>query len=68
MTMDHFSEYKAIQNEINAALETYFTADCPQKELLDAIQKENKENLDAYTPYVEQLCDSICSQYGISIY
>ena len=27
MTMDHFSEYKAIQNEINAALETYFTAD-----------------------------------------
>ena len=32
MTMDHFSEYKAIQNEINAALETYFTADCPQKD------------------------------------
>ena len=31
-------------------------------------KKENKENLDAYTPYVEQLCDSICSQYGISIY
>ena len=31
ITMDHFSEYKAIQNEINAALETYFTADCPQK-------------------------------------
>ena len=38
MTMDHFSEYKAIQNEINAALETYFTADCPQKELLDAMR------------------------------
>lgn len=36
--MDHFSEYKAIQNEINAALETYFTADCPQKELLDAMR------------------------------
>lgn len=38
MTMDHFSEYKAIQNEINAALETYFTADCAQKELLDAMR------------------------------
>ena len=38
MTMDHFSEYKAIQNEINAELETYFTADCPQKELLDAMR------------------------------
>ena len=38
MTMDHFSEYKAIQNEINAALETYFTADCPQNELLDAMR------------------------------
>ena len=38
MTMDHFSEYKAIQKEINAALETYFTADCPQKELLDAMR------------------------------
>lgn len=38
MTMDHFSEYKAIQNKINAALETYFTADCPQKELLDAMR------------------------------
>ena len=38
MTMDHFSEYKAIQNEINASLETYFTADCPQKELLDAMR------------------------------
>ena len=38
MTMDHFSEYKAIQNEISAALETYFTADCPQKELLDAMR------------------------------
>ena len=47
---------------------SYDTLKSAAKELLDAIQKENKENLDAYTPYVEQLCDSICSQYGISIY
>ena len=47
---------------------TTYRAKAAAKELLDAIQKENKENLDAYTPYVEQLCDSICSQYGISIY
>ena len=38
MSMDHFSEYKAIQNDINTALESYFTADCPQKELLDAMR------------------------------
>ena len=36
--MDHFSEYKAIQNEINAALEACFSEDCPQKELLDAMR------------------------------
>ena len=47
---------------------SYDTLKSAAEELLDAIQKENKENLDAYTPYVEQLCDSICSQYGISIY
>ena len=47
---------------------SYDTLKSAVEELLDAIQKENKENLDAYTPYVEQLCDSICSQYGISIY
>ena len=47
---------------------SYDTLKADAKERLDAIQKENKENLDAYTPYVEQLCDSICSQYGISIY
>ena len=38
MSMDHFSEYKAIQNEINAALEACFSEDCPQKELLDAMR------------------------------
>ena len=47
---------------------SYDTLKSAADELLDAIQKESKENLDAYTPYVEQLCDSICSQYGISIY
>ena len=38
MSMDHFSEYKAIQNEINTALEACFSEPCPQKELLDAMR------------------------------
>ena len=38
MSMDHFIEYKAVQNDINTALESFFTADCPQKELLDAMR------------------------------
>lgn len=38
MTMDHFSEYKTIQNEINAALEACFSENCPQKKLLDAMR------------------------------
>ncbi len=38
MSMDHFSEYKAIQNEINTALEACFSEACPQKELLDAMR------------------------------
>ncbi len=38
MSMDYFSEYKTIQSEINAALETRFSETCPQKELLDAMR------------------------------
>lgn len=47
---------------------SYDTLKAGAEALLDAIQKEDKEKLDAYTPYVEQLCNSICIQYGISIY
>ncbi len=38
MSMDHFSEYKTMQGEINAALEACFSEPCPQKELLDAMR------------------------------
>ena len=38
MSMDHFSEYKTMQGEINAALEACFSDPCPQKELLDAMR------------------------------
>ena len=38
------------------------------KALEDAIEKESKEELDMYTPPVEQLCYSICNQFGIQLY
>ena len=38
MSMDYFSEYKTIQDEINAALGACFSESCPQKELLDAMR------------------------------
>ena len=38
MSMDHFSEYKTMQGEINAAPEACFSEPCPQKELLDAMR------------------------------
>lgn len=65
-----YSKAYSIMNNCRELIDksSYDTLKSAAKELLDAIQKENKENLDAYTPYVEQLCDSICSQYGISIY
>lgn len=65
-----YSKAYSIMNNCRELIDksSYDTLKAAAKELLDAIQKENKENLDAYTPYVEQLCDSICSQYGISIY
>lgn len=65
-----YSKAYSIMNNCRELIDksSYDTLKAAAKELLGAIQKENKENLDAYTPYVEQLCDSICSQYGISIY
>ncbi len=65
-----YSKAYSIMNNCRELIDksSYDTLKAAAKELLDAIQKENKENLDAYTPYVEQLCGSICSQYGISIY
>ena len=38
MSMNHISEYKTIQGEINAALEACFSVDCPQKKLLEAMR------------------------------
>jgi len=43
-------------------LETYYEA------LEDAIEKEDKELLLAYTQPTEQLVTSICNQYGIGLY
>ena len=65
-----YSKAYSIMNNCRELIDksSYDTLKAAAKELLDAIQKENKESLDAYTPYVEQLCDSICSQYGISLY
>lgn len=65
-----YSKAYSIMNNCREIIDksSYDTLRSAADELLDAIQKESKENLDAYTPYVEQLCDSICSQYGISIY
>ncbi len=65
-----YSKAYSIMNNCREIIDSgsYDTLKSAADELLDAIQKESKENLDVYTPYVEQLCDSICSQYGISIY
>ncbi len=47
---------------------SYETLKAAAAQLLEAIQSESKESLDSATPYVEQLCSSICSTYGIALY
>lgn len=56
-------EYKSVIDD-----DSYDTLRQYSKALEDAIKKENKELLLAYTAPVEQLCRNICNQYGISIY
>ncbi|MBQ2984878.1 MAG: hypothetical protein IJD61_00470, partial [Clostridia bacterium] len=48
--------------------ESYDTLKAYAKALEDAIDSLSKEELDMYTPPVEQLCYSICNQYGIQLY
>ena len=48
--------------------QSYDTLKAYAKALEDAIDSLSKEGLDMYTPPVEQLCYSICNQYGIQLY
>lgn len=48
--------------------DSYDTLRAYAKALENAIEKESKEELDMYTSPVEQLCYSICNQYGIQLY
>ena len=48
--------------------ESYDTLKAYANALEDAIDSLSKEELDMYTPPVEQLCYSICNQYGIQLY
>lgn len=47
---------------------TYDTLKAYANALEDAIDSLSKEELDMYTPPVEQLCYSICNQLGIQLY
>jgi len=55
-------KYISIERLIADSKETYYEA------LEDAIEKEDKELLLAYTQPTEQLVTSICNQYGIGLY
>lgn len=48
--------------------DTYDTLKAYANALEDAIDSLSKEELDMYTPPVEQLCYSICNQLGIQLY
>ena len=56
-------DYKNVMDD-----DSYDTLKAYAKALEDAIDTESKEELDMYTPPVEQLCYSICNQYGIQLY
>lgn len=47
---------------------TYDTLRAYSKAIEDAMDSLSKEELDMYTPPLEQLCYSICNQYGIQLY
>lgn len=57
------NDYKSMLDK-----ESYDTLKQYSKALEKAIEQENKDLLLAYTSPVEQLCRSICNQYGISLY
>ncbi len=48
--------------------DSYDTLKAYANALEDAIDSLSKEELDMYTPSVEQLCYTICNRYGIQLY
>ncbi len=65
-----YNQAQALLNEYRREIdsESYNTLRAYAKALEDAIDSLSKEELDMYTPAVEQLCYSICNQYNIQLY